>query len=109
MEALEFLKAAKRRYKSNPDENFSAIYFDEPDFEGYVKDVEEWGKSHPVKTQQSVFLEQYPDAYISNDGLLNIAPCQLCVGLIRGDSIEDCKNRGLCAECRRKFWMQEVK
>lgn len=109
MEALEFLKAAKRRYKSNPDEYFSAIYFDEPDFEGYINDVEKWAKDHPVKTRQSVFLEQYPDADISNDGLLNVAPCQLCVGLIRGDSIEDCENRGLCAECRREFWMHEVK
>lgn len=108
MEALEFLKAAKRRYKSNPDENFSAIYFDEPDFEGYVKDVEEWAKNNPIKTRQNVFLEQYPDAIIGDDGFPYVAPCQLCDGLIHGESIEDCENRGLCVECRRDFWMQEV-
>ena len=73
-----------------------------------VEFVETWAAEHPPKTRQSVFLEQYPDAAISDDGLPDIAPCQLCVGLIHGESTEDCENRGLCVECRREFWMQEV-
>ena len=73
-----------------------------------VTAVEQWSKEHPRKTRQSVFLEQWPDAIISPDGLPEIAPCQLCVGLIHGKFTEDCEKRGLCAKCRREFWMQEV-
>ena len=72
MDAIKFLKTAKRRYISNPDEHFSAIYFDFPDFEVYVKDVEEWAKEHPAKTRQSVFLEQYPEASLTEDGILSL-------------------------------------
>ena len=78
------------------------------DIKRLVATVEKWSREHPRKTRQSVFLEQYPDADISDDGLPDVAPCQLCVGLIHGESIEDCENRGLCVECRREFWMQEV-
>ena len=73
-----------------------------------VKEVEEWSATPPRKTMQSVFLEQWPDAIISHDGLPEVAPCQLCVGLIRGKSTKDCEKRGLCDKCRREFWMQEV-
>lgn len=76
--------------------------------ERMVPVVEEWVKEHPAETRQSEFLKQYPDADISDDGLPAVAPCQLCVGLIHGESTEDCENRGLCVECRREFWMQEV-
>lgn len=70
--------------------------------------VEQWLNEHPRKTRQSVFLEQWPDAIISDDGLPEVGPCQLRAGLIHGDSVDDCENRGLCTECRREFWMQEV-
>lgn len=63
--------------------------------------VEKWVKEHPVKTRQSEFLKQWPDAEIDGDGLLSIAPCQLNVKL--------CKNREVCAECRRDFWLKEIK
>lgn len=70
--------------------------------------VEQWAKEHPVKTRQSEFLKQWPDAEISNDGLLSIAPCQLDVGLIHGKSQEDCENREVCGICRRDFWLKEI-
>lgn len=107
MDAIKFLKTAKRRYISNPDEHFSAIYFDFPDFEVYVKDVEEWAKEHPAKTRQSVFLEQYPEASLTEDGILSLCPIAVsseyrdengnCVSCIRK-----------CGDCRREFWTQEV-
>ena len=78
------------------------------DIKRLVATVEKGSREHPRKTRQSVFLEQYPDADISDDGLPDVAPCQLCVGLIHGESTEDCENRGLCVECRREFWMQVV-
>ena len=62
--------------------------------------VEQWAKEHPVKTRQSEFLKQWPDAEIDGDGLLSIAPCQLNVKL--------CKNREACDKCRHDFWLKEI-
>lgn len=117
MDALKFLKERKRMcscYKhceGCPLERINcalnAVDSDE-EYEQVIAAVEQWSKEHPCKTRQSIFLEQYPDAIIGDDRLPYVAPCQLCPGLIHGESIEDCENRGLCVECRRKFWTQEV-
>lgn len=61
-----------------------------------------------VKTRQSELLKLFPDAEIGGDGLPNIAPCQLCVGLIHGESQEACENRQVCDKCRRDFWLKEI-
>ena len=74
-----------------------------------VAAVEQWSKEHPVKTRQSEFLKMWPGAEIGDDGLPNVAPCQLYVGLVHGESKEECENRGLCVECRRDFWLAEIK
>lgn len=117
MDALEFLRERKRMcnsYKECDDCPLAKSCCtitnatSDEDCKRIVATVEQWSKEHPRKTRQSVFLEQYPDADISDDGLPDVAPCQLCVGLIHGESTEDCENRGLCVECRREFWMQEV-
>ena len=70
--------------------------------------VEKWAKEHTVKTRQSEFLKQWPDAEISDDGLPSIAPCQLDVRLIHGKSQKVCENRGVCDKCRRDFWLKEI-
>ena len=70
--------------------------------------VEKWAKAHPVKTRQDEFFNQWPDAEIGYDGLPTVAPCQLNIELLQCDSQEDCENRGVCAECRRDFWLKEV-
>ena len=70
--------------------------------------VEKWAKEHPIKTRQSEFLKQWPDAEISDDGLLAVAPCQLNVELLQCESQEDCENRGVCDKCRRDFWLKEI-
>lgn len=117
MDALEFLRERKRMCTSCkgcdgcPLEGTHCVLSyvtDDEDYERIIATVEQWSKEHPRKTRQSVFLEQWPDAIISDDGLPEVAPCQLCAGLIHGGSAEDCENRGLCVECRCKFWMQEV-
>lgn len=117
MDALEFLKERKRMcscYVSCigcPLDGTKCVIRDltsDEDCARIVATVEKWSKEHPLRTRQSVFLEQYPDAIISDDELPEVAPCQLCAGLIHGESVEDCENRGLCVECRRKFWLQKV-
>lgn len=115
MDALEFIRERNRMCRRfdkscNGCPAYENEWYCDSDAwdERLVATVEQWSKEHPRKTRQSVFLEQYPDADISDDGLPDAAPCQLCVGLIHGESTEDCENRGLCVECRREFWMQEV-
>lgn len=105
MDALEFLKTAKRRYESNPDEHFSAIYFDMPDFEDYVKDVEKWAKEHPIKTRQTEFLKMFPNALMRFDGYLNVAPCVLDEEIYR-----KCSERSQmkCDKCYKDFWSKDV-
>ena len=81
--------------------------------ENMVKDtrivaiVEEWSAAHPRKTRQSVFLEQWPEAKIDNDGCLSVCPYN--VSAAHRDKYGRCVVRGKsCCECRREFWMQEV-
>lgn len=73
-----------------------------------VAAVEKWAKEHPAKTRQSEFLKMWPDAEIGGDGLLSIAPCQLDVRLVQGESQDDCENRGVCGKCRRDFGLKEI-
>lgn len=104
MDALEFLKTAKRRYESNPNEYFSGIYFDDLDFEGYVNEVEEWGKNNPTKTRQTEFLKIFPNVSMRQDGYLDIAPCNLDKEIYR-KCIKSSKN---CGDCYKEFWGKEV-
>lgn len=70
--------------------------------------VEQWSKEHPVKTRQSEFLKQWPDAEIGDDGYPSIAPCQLYKDMEEKDENGVCcKNCG-CTECRRDFWLKEI-
>lgn len=66
--------------------------------------IEAWSAAHPRKTRQSVFLEQWPNAKICVDGVLDFCPQEL-------DTHHLCKSTGIvmrCQSCRREFWMQEV-
>lgn len=117
MDAVEFLKQFNRMCKTYIYDSCTECpaykcrcgdQFDGREEDG-VSIVEQWAKEHPVKTRQSEFLKQWPVAEIGEDGLLVVAPCQLCVGLLHGESRDDCARRGVCTECRREFWMQEVK
>lgn len=116
MDAVEFLKQFNRMCKAYNDDGCKECPaykyrcgedFDEQEEDG-VSIVEQWAKEHPVKTRQSEFLRQWPDAKIGGDGLLSVQPCHLCVELIHGKSQEDCKHRGMCGKCRRDFWLKEI-
>lgn len=109
MDAVKFVKERRRMYalgcikKGINDYNTKA--------EDVVAEVEEWSAAHPLKTRQSVFLEQYPEARIGKTtGVLTICPAKLTKEC-RDDreacgvySVETC----VCEPCRREFWMQEV-
>lgn len=72
-----------------------------------IKTVEEWSAAHPRKTRQDVFLEQYPEARIGDDGVLRINPCSISTS--HRNARGNCATmRRECEDCRREFWMQEV-
>ena len=76
--------------------------------EAVVEQVEQWAKEHPVKTRQSEFLKQWPDAEIGGDGYPSVAPCQLYKDMEEKDENGVCcKNCG-CGICRRDFWLKEI-
>ena len=72
MDAVKFLQERQRMYKSGaatPSIRLGTDY----DPVSAVEVVEKWSAAHPVKTRQSVFLEQYPDADISGNGVVAIS------------------------------------
>lgn len=113
MDALEFLKERKRMCKSYekcegcPLERGSCSLsssLPDKDCERIITTVEQWSKEHPRKTRQSVFLEQYPNARVFVDGILDFCPLEL-------DEYYPCQPTDVamcCQSCRREFWMQEV-
>lgn len=73
--------------------------------------VEKWSAEHPKKqkkTRQDVFLEQYPEANIDEHGILWICPMNISTTHRNSDGL--CRyQESLCMDCRREFWMEEVK
>ena len=75
--------------------------------EEIVELVEEWSAAHPRKTRQSVFLEQYPEVSIGDDGVLRLCPFLIDSSYRNNDG--SCKAvQRQCSDCRKEFWGQEV-
>ncbi len=69
--------------------------------------AEKWAAAHPVKTRQSVFLEQWPEANIDDLGVLKVCPSPISIS--HRNAYGGCiYSGGKCSDCRREFWMQEV-
>lgn len=110
MDAVKFLKEQRRMCKAYvgctgcPLKGKACGGFIDLDVEIVVSAVEEWSTAHPRKTRQSVFLEQYPNARVTAKGIVDIWPCAVEKNM---QGVVYCNSRS-CADCRRKFWMQEV-
>ena len=105
MDAVEFLDKVDRLSKRGSTEEKMRYndYRTSGDNTRAVKFVERWDAARNIKTRQSVFLEQWPDARIhKEDGLPTASPCDLDVKLA-----DKCKGIP-CQECRKKFWLAEV-
>ena len=72
-----------------------------------IEAVEQWAAEHPVKTRQSVFLAQYPEVKLSQDGVITICPVVVSAAYRAKNGL--CANPSeKCNDCRRKFWLAEV-
>lgn len=107
MDALEFIKAIKQMLSAGANNSTVQKYisaYKKNDCEGMVKAAEQWVAEYPVKTRQSVFLEQFPNAPIyTNTHNVALDPC-LVDTTLRGH----CPTGRGCDICRREFWLAEV-
>lgn len=119
MEALEFFKARKRMCEATKC-NSCKLYHVQggcciaPDhekidaYEEAIAIVERWAKEHPVKTMQSEFLKQFPETELTQDGVITICPVVVSAAYRTENGL--CANPSeKCDDCRRKFWLAEVK
>lgn len=103
MDAVEFLQERNRMFMSGAATPSIGL---EDDYDPViaVKVVEKWSAEHPHKTRLDVFLEQWPNAEVFVDGVLDFCPREL-------DKCHPCQSTDIemrCQSCRREFWMQEV-
>ena len=101
MDAVNFIKERDRMYEVERQAP-SLIYRHEKAAEEIVREVEEWSATHPRKTRQSVFLENYPYARIDSQSVLHVCPAD-----VYGNNVCP-EEKEICYDCRREFWMQEV-
>lgn len=111
MDAVKFIKAIKQMLGAGAGDSTVQKYisaYKKNDCEGMVKAAEQWAAEHPIKTRQSVFLAQYPEAAISKDGAIAICPLAISAAYRHGNGACNKDNSDTCADCMRKFWSAEV-
>lgn len=120
MDAVNFLKERARMCEANQTgemtcENCAAYKgvsqcykLGEPKApEKMVAIVEQWAAEHPIKTRQSVFLEQYPKAKLTEDGVLALCPIAIS-SECSGENGRCVSFNRKCGNCRREFWLSEA-
>lgn len=105
MDAVKFIEEHRRMYKV-AGKHLPTLAEGIP-AEDVVKEVEEWSAAHPRKTRQDVFLEQYPETQIDDNGVLGVCPAPIFHSH-RTDGGRCIDINRKCTDCRREFWMQEV-
>lgn len=114
MDVLDFIRETNRMCKSFNDNcedcpakkhgNCIATLWNEE----IVPIVIKWSKEHPRnKTRQDVFLEQWPEAVVADDGVLSLCPAALS-STHRKQNGRCGSQSESCNDCYREFWMQEV-
>ena len=114
MDAIDFVKSYSQMCKMIGDCEQCPCYdmsFCAPksqeEAEEIVRRVEEWAATHPIRTLQDVFLEQWPEAYVEDDGCLLV--CPKVISAKHRNEADVCLVKDYrCAECRHEFWGQEV-
>lgn len=113
MDAVEYVKQRERmcNYYTNCNDCPAGYYEGCSSLNGVSKlvlIVEQWAKEHPVKTRQSEFLKQWPDAEMFEARYLNICPA-LISKEYRSEETNECNQPEFsCGKCRRDFWLKEI-
>ncbi len=115
MDVVEFIKTRSRMCRVYDDcadcplDFFCEEEYQKQDFGDCavkaVRTVEQWAKEHPVKTRQSEMLKLFPDADMHN-GVLEFCPQRF--GYFK-DNRKCCEPKTECNECKRDFWLKEIK
>lgn len=106
MDAIEFVKQLRRMDEKGVSKNrfiYPRVGRETDLPEDVVAEVEEWAKMNPIKTRQSVFLEQWPNCMVDRDSTVGMCPKN-----VDKNYICDLNRYTGCLDCRREFWMQEV-
>lgn len=122
MDAVEFFKTVNRLCKlcKNQSRKECPVYkndmccmvgFDDDSIksiEETVLKVEQWAKEHPVKTRQSEFLKQFPNADLKI--ITRLLPCSLDKTLkpLRCAKYGYLSITCRCDRCRDDYWNEEV-
>lgn len=105
MDAVKFIEERRRMYRVTG--KHAPTLAEWIPAEDVVKEVEAWSAAHPHKTRQGVFLEQWPQASIGDDGVLKVCPC--LISEPHRNAQGGCVNiHRQCHDCRKEFWGQEV-
>ena len=107
MDAVKFVEERRRMFAVTGENPKYSLFNMSTCAEDVVKEVEQWSAAHPRKTRQSVFLKQYPEARIGDNGVLHVDPCSISASH-RNASGSCATMKRECKDCRREFWMQEV-
>lgn len=103
MDAVKFVKVRRRMYEKKCITR--DLITGRP--EDVVSETEKWAKENPVKTRQSEFLKQWPEAEIDIDeNVINLCPARL-IESYRG-MLGLCARNNDCIRCKRKFWLEEI-
>ena len=119
MDAVKFLKERNRMCKSfdtgckgcpafSVCEDCAVGQASILDATAQVAIVEKWSTEHPRKTKQDIFLEQWPETKVGDNGILTLCPA--VVSSTHRSQYGGCKTLCVpCNDCCREFWTQEVK
>ena len=116
MDALKFLKEKKRMcdayitcssgcplHLKRADKNMLCHNYCNMNPEVAVSTVERWSAEHPIKTRQSEFMKLFPDVELE-DNIIKICPC-----MVDAKIKDKCYSLSPCYDCRKKYWLAEVK
>lgn len=107
MDAVRFVEERRRMFAVTGENPKYSLFNMGTPAEEVVREVEEWATAHPRKTRQSVFLKQWPEARIGDDGVVKVCPCLISTS--HRNAQDNCATMTRqCATCRREFWMREV-
>ncbi len=108
MDVVKFVEERRRMFAVTGENPKYSLFNMNTCAEDVVKEVEKWSAAHPRKTRQSVFLDQWPEAFLDDEyGILQFCPRYISAAYRNDDG--KCKNPGKrCIDCSHEFWMQEV-